>query len=177
MDRKASSISDIQLYIFQAGEDDPKKSTGKKLVRFGFVREFRNIRRLPSGSILLNPFIEDVLWNGDRNTAILRGISAVDSSWKKGNKEYFKTKRHVSRRLPVLLAANPVNYGKPFRLSTAEAFAASLYILGFKEHAERMMSKFTWGENFFILNREPLEAYRMAESPEKVRKEEQEFFG
>ncbi len=177
MPRKAYSTSDIRLYIFQAGEDDPKKSTGKKVVRFGFAREFRSIGRLPSGSILLNPFVEDVLWKGDRKTALLRGISAVDSSWNREERSYFRTRRHISRRLPVLLAANPINYGKPYRLSTAEAFAGALFILGFREQAERMMSKFGWGENFLILNKEPLKAYAAAESPEKVREEEKDFFG
>ncbi len=177
MPRKPSSTSDIRLYIFQAGEDDPRKSTGRKMARFGFAKEFRNIGRLPSGSILLNPFVEDVLWKGDRQTAVLRGISAVDSSWNKEERSYFQTRRHISRRLPILLAANPINYGKPYRLSTAEAFAAALFIIGFREQARKIMSKFKWGENFFILNKEPLQAYAMADSPEKVREEEEDFFG
>jgi len=86
-------------------------------------------------------------------------------------------KKLVSRRLPILLAANPINYGKPYRLSTAEAIAGALYILGFREQAEIVMSKFNWGEQFLILNREPLEAYAGAGSPEKVREEEEDFFG
>ena len=40
-----------------------------------------------------------------------------------------------------------------------------------------MMSKFRWGEQFLILNKEPLDAYAEADSPEKVKEEEDAFFG
>ncbi len=162
--------------MFQAGEDDPKKSTGRKLARHNLVIEYRKLSRLPKGSIFLNPFSEDILWRGDRRIAVMRGISAVDSSWNRGERGYFDIKDMESRRLPILLAANPINYGRPYRLSTAEAFAGALYILGFKEQAERIMAKFRWGKQFFILNKEPLEAYAGAESPEKVLEEERDFF-
>ncbi len=177
MGRRASSTSEVHITIFQAGEDDPRKSTGKKLARLGLAKEVKSPYKLPSGSIFLNPFVDDVLWKGDRGTALSRGISAVDSSWNREEKGHFQVKKLESRRLPMLLAANPINYGKPYRLSTVEAIAGALYIVGFREQAEFLMSKFGWGEQFLILNREPLDAYASADSPEKVREEEEDFFG
>jgi pre-rRNA-processing protein TSR3 len=57
------------------------------------------------------------------------------------------------------VAANPVSYGRPFRLNTAEAFAGALVILGHQERAEAVLSKFTWGHTFLELNEEPLARY------------------
>lgn len=63
------------------------------------------------------------------------------------------------RLLPYLLAANSVNYGKPFKLNTAEATAACLYIVGFKAEAQILLSPFSYGEEFIHLNYDLLEAY------------------
>jgi pre-rRNA-processing protein TSR3 len=53
-------------------------------------------------------------------------------------------------------------------LSSVEALAASLYILGEKKQAEEILSKFTWGMNFIDLNREPLERYSQARTSAEV---------
>ncbi len=67
-----------------------------------------------------------------------------------------------------MLAGNPVNFGKPFKLNSAEAFAAALYIFGKKEQAEKVMSKFNWGHSFLELNREPLEEYSTAKNSTEI---------
>lgn len=38
--------------------------------------------------------------------------------------------------VPFLIATNPVNYGKPWRLNCVEALAAGFYITGHPEWAE-----------------------------------------
>ena len=53
-----------------------------------------------------------------------------------------KRTRLQPRMLPLLLAANPVNWGKPGRLTTAEAMAAVLYLLGRQEQAEQILGLF-----------------------------------
>ena len=57
-----------------------------------------------------------------------------------------------------------MNFGKASKLSTAEALAAALYIAGFKDEAQRLLSIFTWGHTFFELNVTHLEDYVKAKN-------------
>ncbi len=51
-----------------------------------------------------------------------------------------------------MTAGNPVNYGKPYQLSCAEALATGLCAIGYKDQAEYIMSKFGWADGFWSLN-------------------------
>jgi len=61
-----------------------------------------------------------------------------------------------------------VNYGKPFKLTTLEAFAASLHILGEIDHAKEILNIYKWGPHFLELNKQPLEEYRGAKNSKEV---------
>jgi pre-rRNA-processing protein TSR3 len=77
-------------------------------------------------------------------------------------------KNRNQRYLPFLCAANPVNYGRPYKLNTAEAIAASLYITGLKIEAEELLAPFGYGDEFIRLNSEALEVYSQCQSVDEV---------
>ena len=84
--------------------------------------------------------------------------------------------RLEGRTLPMVLAANPISWGQPGRLSTAEALAMCLVMLNQDEQAQRLLSPFSWGEQFFLLNEEPLLAYKNAQTRDEIIALQWEFF-
>ncbi|HEY5605761.1 MAG TPA: DUF367 family protein [Thermoplasmata archaeon] len=153
-------VRPIRLLAYHAGQCDPKKCTSLRLERFGLMRFVSRPVALPKGAVLLTPTAERALSPADAPRAERHGLAILDVSWKRGR---FPIVPHAtSRALPYLLAANPVNYGKPFLLSSVEALAAALVIFGREPQAHEVLAKFAWGEQFLVLNREPLEAYAAA---------------
>jgi pre-rRNA-processing protein TSR3 len=134
------------------GDDDPEKCTARKLARFDLVELHRSDRATPRGTVL-SPHAEQALSPADSGPLV-----AVDCSWTGADPDAFDLSG-PHRALPFLVAANPVNYGNPFQLTTVEALAGALVILGEREQAERLLAKFTWGETFLELNDEPLRRY------------------
>jgi pre-rRNA-processing protein TSR3 len=96
------------------------------------------------------------------------GLVGLDCSWEHAEKVLLKHVRGTSRCLPILVAGNPVNFGKPTKLTTAEALAAALYITGFKDQANELLSIFKWGHTFLELNHERLERYAKAKDSTEV---------
>ena len=159
----------MKLYVYHANEDDPKKCSARKLAKFGYVILEENIRRIPKDAILLNPFADKSFSKEDKIFAEKNGILVVDCSWKNAEHSFdFLDKRCRSRALPFVIAANPVNYGKPFKLTTLEAFAVALYILDDVEKAKEILNLYKWGPHFLELNKEPLEDYRATKSSTEI---------
>jgi pre-rRNA-processing protein TSR3 len=126
------------------------------------------IRFLPKRAVVLNPFSEIAFSPADRPRIEINGLAALDCSWEHAEKVLLKRVRGTSRCLPILVAGNPVNFGKLTKLTTAEALAAALYIAGFSEQASGVLSIFKWGHTFLELNRERLESYASAKDSHEV---------
>ena len=154
----------VKIVIYHARQCDPKKCTALKLARHGLVRIVHQIRFLPKRAVVLNPLSETAFSPADKERVESFGLAALDFSWNHAEKALLKSVRGTSRCLPYLIAGNPVNFGKPTKLSTLEALAAALFISGFKEEANRLLSMYKWGHTFLDINAERLEAYAKAEN-------------
>lgn len=165
----------VKIYILHLHQCDPSKCTSIKLKRFGYARLISSFRLLPSRAVVLNPFSSVVLSYSDLNYVKRHGIVAVDCSWSRIDELKWMRIKGFHRRLPLLFAANPVNYASPYKLSTLEAIVAALYILGFKDYAERMASLYKWGYRFITLNLELLDEYVSARSVEEIIQIEESF--
>ena len=166
-------MGEIRLLAYHAGQCDPKKCTALRLKRFGLMTFVPRPSSIPRGVVLLTPKAARALSPGDAARAERRGLAIVDVSWKRDT--FPAVPQAAGRALPYLLAANPVNYGKPFVLSSAEALAAALSIFGRADAARAVLAKFAWGEQFFILNEEPLAAYAAAKDGAGVVAAQSEF--
>jgi pre-rRNA-processing protein TSR3 len=153
----------VNLFVYHAGHCDPKRCTALKLARFRLVVILHSLREIPHNSLILDPFSEKALSPEDK---VYASMTALDYSWKK--KDHFRRKFRTGRALPYLVAANPVNFGKPTKLTTAEALAAALYIVGERSKALNILSKFKWGKTFMSLNEELLTLYAQAESSSDI---------
>ncbi|EQD37554.1 protein containing DUF367, partial [mine drainage metagenome] len=107
----------------------------KKLKRLGLAVEVSE--RGLGCSLALNPFAPAFILKTDAARVEKCGICALDGSWSNPGRLRDRVSRN-QRKLPTLLAANPVNYGKTEKLSSAEAVAAALYISGNRDLAEEV---------------------------------------
>jgi pre-rRNA-processing protein TSR3 len=158
----------VHISIYHAAQDDPKKNTALRLKRRGLARIVTSTKFLPKRAIVLNPFGEIAFSPADRERIEQFGLAALDCSWEHAQKVMSGLVRGTSRCLPILIAGNPVNYGKLTKLTTAEAIAAALYIAGFKKESELLLSIFTWGHTFFELNAILLENYVQAKDSAEI---------
>ena len=171
----------IPVHAIWLAQDDPKKNTAVRLSRRGDLTLHEKFNHLPRRGIILEPLCGKVLGPEDHQTLLKEGgaLVGLDCSWAQIEDSVSKVMKKTKlkgRMLPLLLAANPVNWGKPGKMTTAEALAASLYLIGKEEQARKLLGAFRWGEQFFILNKEPLDAYKEAKTSAELVKLQVEFF-
>jgi len=154
----------IPLLAYRDDTCDPRKCSVAKMHRFGLVRIVPRIRDIPRNTLLLDPTAHQALSPADRG---IPSLTVLDCSWEVLDTSAVRLFRR-KRALPFLLAANPLHYGRPFQLSSLEAFAAALFILGEKEQAMQILSIYTWGFRFLELNAEPLSLYAEAADSSEV---------
>ncbi|MBI2185439.1 MAG: DUF367 family protein [Thaumarchaeota archaeon] len=163
-----------KLFVYLMCQDDPKKCSSRKLSRFKLVTPIYNPRWIPRDALVLNPSAQEVVTPAAAKN--MRKLVVIDCSWRRADQVFSKRFRGVNRKLPTLLAANPVNYGHRSILSSVEALAAALCIGGFWTVGERLLSIFKWGPTFLNLNREPLSDYSAAKNAEEIIRIEAEYF-
>lgn len=173
----SSSISDateIQMGMWDFAQCDPKRCSGRKLCRLKVIEEFRvgqkfrGVILTPSGTRVISPADKEIVKQG--------GLAVVDCSWAELDKVPFaKLPKGNERLLPFLVAANNVNYGKPYKLNCAEALIAGLLICGFRADAEKIISKFSYGEEFYRLNEALWDIYSACKDGEQVLKAQNEY--
>lgn len=147
-------------------QDDPKKCTAAKLVRLGLASQIRGEPRSRS-AIVLDPYSGSYLMRADARRA--RSVVAIDCSWRLASREFGAIRpQAVHKKLPPMLAGNPVNYSKMHKLTTAEAIAGALFVMGRDGQAHELLSKFAWGHTFYELNSELFAEYARISEPSEI---------
>jgi pre-rRNA-processing protein TSR3 len=144
-------------------QDDPRKCSAAKLVKFGLAKP---VTRTASRTLILNPFSKKTLLKSDKK--FVNSITGIDCSWNLITSAFKKPFTGISRKLPPLLAGNPINYSKLNKLSTVEALAGAVYILGETDLTHNLLQKFKWGNTFFELNKNLLHDYSKAQSEAEI---------
>eukprot|EP00240_Pyramimonas_obovata_P015461 CAMPEP_0118931464 /NCGR_PEP_ID=MMETSP1169-20130426/7793_1 /TAXON_ID=36882 /ORGANISM="Pyramimonas obovata, Strain CCMP722" /LENGTH=277 /DNA_ID=CAMNT_0006873969 /DNA_START=294 /DNA_END=1124 /DNA_ORIENTATION=+ len=166
-DEDAPAHLNTHLAMWDLDQCDPKRCTGRKLIHQRMVKELRLGQRFTG--VCLSPMGQFCVSREDAAIIEEHGLSVVDCSWARlDDVPFHRMKANAPRLLPWLVAANPVNYGKPSKLSCAEAFAAALFICGFQDDARELLAKFKWGHAFFSVNEDLLDRYAACQTAAEV---------
>ncbi|KAB5533633.1 hypothetical protein GE09DRAFT_1144604 [Coniochaeta sp. 2T2.1] len=156
------------------GHCDPKRCSGKKLMKSGLMRELHVGQR--HNGVIITPNGKSVVSPADRETLDAYGAAVVECSWARVKEiQWGKVGGRCERLLPYLVAANSVNYGKPWRLNCAEALAAAFYICGHADWAEQIMEPFSYGRAFLEINGSLLRKYAQCADASEVKRTEKEW--
>ncbi len=153
----------MKIQVVMLKQDDPKKCSAAKLVKFGLAK---NVRKTSGKTLILDPFAKKSITKNDKK--LVDSITGIDCSWTLADQTFTTNFSGIHRKLPPLFAGNPVNYSKLNKLTTVEAISAALFILGNKELSLQLLDKFKWGHTFFELNQNLLEDYSKLDSEDQI---------
>jgi len=151
-----------------------KRCSGKKLERLGLIKNLRVGQKF--SGIIVSPNGKGVVCPEDREIVENFGSAVVECSWARLEEVPFnKIGGKHERLLPYLVAANPVNYGRPWRLNCVEAIAACFAIVGHSDWAELLLSNFSWGLTFLKINKELIDVYSKCTDSDSVQRAQEEW--
>lgn len=172
--QNSESIFPVKLAMWDFDHCDPKRCSGKKLERLGYIKNLRVGQKFQG--IVVSPNGKGVVCPNDREIVEAAGAAVVECSWARLDEVPFnKIGGKHERLLPYLVAANTVNYGRPWKLNCVEALAACFAIVGHEEWAAALLENFSWGLTFLEINKELLEVYRQCSDSESVEKAQNEW--
>jgi pre-rRNA-processing protein TSR3 len=171
---QAPSRPNFRAACWDLGHCDPKRCSGKKLMRLGLMRELRVGQRHPG--LIITPNGKHVVSPVDREILEQHGAAVVECSWARVKEvRWDKIGGKCERLLPYLVAANTVNYGKPWRLNCVEALAAAFAICGHREWAEEVLKPFSYGHAFLDINASLLRKYAACKDESEVKQTEKDW--
>ena len=120
------------------------------------------------------PNAKQLLSAADRDLLDQHGAAVIECSWVRIKEiPWSRIGGKCERLLPYLVAANPVNYGRPWRLNCVEALAACFFICGHEDWAENVVQHFSYGKPFLEINAQLLKRYAACNTEEDVKKAEE----
>jgi pre-rRNA-processing protein TSR3 len=141
--------------------------TGMRLSKHGLLKEIKINSKFQG--ILLSPTGKKIVSKQDYEIIRTKGICVIDCSWAKFNQLHLNMNKIESRLLPYMVAVNPVNYGKAFKLSCVEAIGATLYLAGFYKETDFLLHHFKWGYSFLEVNRELFDLYKDCKNSDELK--------
>ncbi|KAK6850948.1 ribosome biogenesis protein ytm1 [Apiospora arundinis] len=153
---------------------DPKRCSGKKLIKLGLMRDLHAGQK--HNGVIITPNGKHTISPADKELMDQYGAAVVECSWARtGEIQWNKFGGKCERLLPYLVAANSVNYGKPWRLNCVEALAAAFYICRHPDWAEQILAPFNYGESFLKINAKLLKKYAACEDEDGIKKCQEEW--
>ncbi|KAJ5585101.1 uncharacterized protein N7459_004901 [Penicillium hispanicum] len=173
-DNAVSSRPAYKAACWDMGHCDPKRCSGKRLMKLGLMRELHIGQRFPG--VIVSPNAKKIVSPADRELMEQHGAAVVECSWVRVKEvPWSRIGGKCERLLPYLIAANTVNYGKPWRLNCVEALAACFYICGHEDWAQDVLKNFRYGQAFLDINSQLLKRYAACETEEDVKRTEEEW--